>query len=54
MVVAIFVQTFLIRERVLVDDTSLPETLEELEVTDSYKKRYLSFRAAVIDDRTDL
>ena len=54
MVLAIIIQTFVIKERVYFDDTSLPATLEELEITDSYKKRYIKFREGVIDDRTDL
>ena len=54
MVVAIIFQTVVIKERVYVDDIALPMTLDELDIDDSYKKRYNEFRSNVVSDKIDL
>ena len=54
MVIAIIFQTFFIKDQVLTDETVLPMTLEELDIRESYKKKYQDFRKNIVDDRTDL
>ena len=54
MMAAIFAQTFLIRERKFIDDTVLPETMDELGFTDSYRKRYNKFLENIVSDSTDI
>ena len=54
MMLAVIVQTFLIKESKRLDDINEEEKIDELEFKDSYRKRYLNFVENMVSDLIDI